>query len=1241
MTDRPPADDDRLEDVLARCLERIEREGPAAAERLLGEHPELEGPLRRHLQYLSTMGLLPVDSSPRRFGDRYRVERVLGSGGMGVVYLAIDERLERRVALKTCGRRDFAPLDERVRERFRREIQAVAQLQHPNIVPVYDVGDDGGVAFFAMEYVKGATLAELLTELKQGAVPAELDATSLSRAFCAVLERRGSVEEPATVGAWGRTYVESVCRIVREVADALAHVHRHGIVHRDVKPSNVLVDATGRARLFDLGLAHLDDELELTRTGDLAGSPYYASPEQVQARPRTLDGRTDVYSLGVTLFELLTMRVPFEGRTAAEVLRKIQISEPPLPRSLSPMVPRDLETICLTSLEKDRERRYASAADLASDLGRLLDLAPIHARPVSNARRAIRFLRRRPAIAAASLLALLVAVGTPIGLLVANHMIAEQRDHARRNADDFRRESERNREIKDFWESLILDLHHSSSDAARTGAGEVLRRGAARIDHEAAGSPGARATLLDTLGLVYSRMSRHAEALPFFDRAFAQGSAAWGDDSVELAQVRMHLASTHLALGDVATARVMAERALATFDLRPSLAEPAARCDVVLGDVALVDDDLDLAESHYRRALSRCEPQEPDTLSRLGLLALRRGRADEAERLLGESLDARRGRERPVLDAIAVDLRGLGELALARGDVVSAEELLEESLGLFRKTHGDVHPEVEATLKVLAAMPSNGDASDWPPSRHRRVGQRFLLLGENVTDPSLAAGWLERSIDHLERAGDAGDSSLGMALVRRAAALKELGEEAESIASIDRALSIGDRPGRASGPAERWWIDACAARARVALAEGDRAAAATWARRRVELLNSRADVTRRELVDAALRVAAAQRIPSVDGGALDWIDRALATLWEEEGSRALDSDRFALDDGYPALIGSDDRRRDYVHAFQRGITALQSHRHEEAIAAFEACLDVIPGVPICVYNIACVRAEAGDVDAALESLERAVRDGFGARERDLDLLQHDADLAPLRDHPRFDELVAEVRRSRAASAEFARAPAVHVPASLDASTPQAVCIVLHRHGATKEDVVAGPWRAVADELGMVLVAPSGRIQVAGGRGPEEGMTWVDDLDRYGQRYWQYEVPVREALRSVRDVCRVDGGRVFIAGEGLGGTLAFNVALRSPDLFRGVLLHDAAIHVGLASEKAAQLATMGLRAALVYGDEPVPGLERPEVGARYAAALTERLLDWGIEPVAPAAGGGRPPSARARLLAGMGALLRGD
>jgi len=404
---------------------------------------------------------------PETIGD-FRMRRLIGQGGMGIVFEAEQISLGRRVALKLLT--PAFSIDDGKVERFQREARSMGSLTHPNLVPVYQVGEENGLHWFAMGLVEGPSLDELLggmrlisrdrfegahirrvlgdrlstagaaTETVEAEWPpaetGELDrplAASVTREVVGPRAPRAvplmEDEDPGPAPSLDRDYIDTVCGFVAEAAEGLHHAHTHGIVHRDVKPSNLLVESSsGRVLVTDFGLARESGDDHLTQTGQLAGTPAYMSPEQIEPGGREVERRSDVYSLGVTLYELLTHRLPFRGRTAQELSRRILEASPVPPRKLNPRLSRDLETIVLKAMDPVPEKRYASALEMAEDLRAFLALEPIVARPLDPFTRAVRFVRRRRTVFYSLLAALaallLVAVVVVAGRISTSRAIA-------------------------------------------------------------------------------------------------------------------------------------------------------------------------------------------------------------------------------------------------------------------------------------------------------------------------------------------------------------------------------------------------------------------------------------------------------------------------------------------------------------------------------------------------------------------------------------------------------------------------------------------------------------------------------------------------------------------------------------------------------------------------------------------------------------------------------------------------
>lgn len=467
-------DADQLAEILADYMERLERGEPSNTEAILDAHPELADELRDNFAKLAALHRAAVGmtdggetldqlclaslNQPHALGD-FRLVRPIGRGGMGVVYEAEQISLHRRVALKTLPL--AAVLDPKQLARFQNEAQAAASLDHPHIVSVYAVGADRGVHYYAMRYIEGLSLAEVVEGLKPRsdergvagketpaedqaathvdtditvpdtlpAVPADAVETlpygadawppAHSVAGQASETQRGLSATLSTFPAFSsREYFRSIAQLGNQAAEALHYAHEVGVVHRDVKPSNLLLDNDGRLYVTDFGLAMTQSDSNLTMTGDLLGTLRYMSPEQASGRRALVDRRTDIYSLGASLYELATLQPAYPEEDRTRLLQQI-ISEPPqLPSRINKSLPADLETIVLKAMAKEPTDRYATAQDLADDLARFVKCEPIRARRTSQFERVRSWCRRNKLVAslltAVATLLLAFAVGGPL-----------------------------------------------------------------------------------------------------------------------------------------------------------------------------------------------------------------------------------------------------------------------------------------------------------------------------------------------------------------------------------------------------------------------------------------------------------------------------------------------------------------------------------------------------------------------------------------------------------------------------------------------------------------------------------------------------------------------------------------------------------------------------------------------------------------------------------------------------------
>ncbi len=377
----PSADDQtdnpQFDPVLVEYLRRIDKGEEVDQAQFIAEHAEFADELRDYFATADRVERIAASpeetldsdkpseaSSPpldvvRYFGD-YELLEEIARGGMGIVYKARQVSLNRIVALKMILAGQLASDDDV--KRFHTEAEAAANLAHPGIVPIFEVGLHEGQHYFSMGFVEGESLARKVAE---GPLPPR-----------------------------------EAAQLIEQVTRAVAYAHKHGVIHRDLKPGNVLMDIDGKPHIADFGLAkRVEDDSDLTRTGQIVGTPSYMSPEQASGNLEEIRPTTDVYSLGAVLYALLTGRPPFQSANTSDTLNQVKTQEPVSPRQLNATVPRDLETVCLKCLEKERHQRYVSAEELADDLRRVINNEPIKAKPVSRFEKTRLWCKRRPAAA--------------------------------------------------------------------------------------------------------------------------------------------------------------------------------------------------------------------------------------------------------------------------------------------------------------------------------------------------------------------------------------------------------------------------------------------------------------------------------------------------------------------------------------------------------------------------------------------------------------------------------------------------------------------------------------------------------------------------------------------------------------------------------------------------------------------------------------------------------------------------
>ncbi len=802
--------DDRYRQVKELFAELVDLSAEARAARLReieGEDPALAEEVR---------SLLEADEAPA--GPRldavhiehhlgpYRLLRRLGAGGMGEVFLAEQsEPVRRRVAIKLVR----SGLDsQEVLTRFEGERQALALMAHPAIASVYDAGTaPDGRPYFVMEYAAGVPITNYCDER--------------------TLAPRERIE------------------LFRQVCAGIQHAHLKGVIHRDLKPSNLLVvegDGEARIKIIDFGIAkataqRLTERTLYTEVGRVVGTPEYMSPEQASPNPLDVDLRTDVYSLGVVLYELLVGVRPFESDREAsgfeEMRRRLNQEEPPRPstrasgltarRSELPQQRRmtpaawvrrlrgDLDWIILKALDRDRDRRYQSVAELSDDLGRALADEPVHAGPPSLLYRGRKFVRRNRAVVAAATLALLALLAGGVGVVVGLQRALRAEGHALAEAKATARVSE-----------FLVDTFRLADPTREPGepisTGELLDRGLERVRTQLQGQPLVQARLLDTFGQIYLNLGRLEQA-EIFTEAITLLERELGPSSPQLAVSLGNLGGLRVSQGDYGQAEELTRRALKMQEgsTDPVVVEQRATNLSNLATILIVLERFDEAELSLRDSLAlRIELVGPEDWSlaqiynNLGLITYERGDYATAAEGFEQALVLARSHFDGPHPWIASMLNNIGGLYWTLERFDKAAPYLRESAAIRRQTLPRDHPDMATALSNLAEVEiqlGNFDEAERLLRDAARIQERIEVVGLQRSYVAMGFGLLFRSRGQLDesiryyrnalelRIDDLGAENqyVGEAWTELASTLELAGRGAEAAEARRRGERIGNR----------------------------------------------------------------------------------------------------------------------------------------------------------------------------------------------------------------------------------------------------------------------------------------------------------------------------------------------------------------------------------------------------------------------------------------------------------------
>lgn len=764
--------------LLDQILDQVRAGETPQADQLAAEHPQNAAEIRHLISVVKLIYDAAEQADPvadldarvhlgRRkpiLGD-FQIVREVARGGMGVVYEALQISLNRRVALKVLL--PGVTVCDRTLARFDREARTAGGLHHTHIVPVYAVGEEDGIPYYAMQYIEGESLSAFVKNARAA-------------------EFRASADYFRRVARWGR-----------QIADALAHAHQHEVLHRDVKPSNILLDPQDDVWLTDFGLARHDAHVTLTLSGDVLGTARYMSPEQARSGGDDLDARTDVFALGATLYELLTLRPAFNGEDRESTFKKVLFDDPVPLRDVDRSIPRTLEAIVLRALQKNPAHRYAAAAQLAEDLRRYLNDEPTLAQPPTVIEQCRRLVARHkvPAALVSALIVSLAAFAATS--TIQGHRLAQQRDRAVHEA----RKAER---VTRFLQRILYAANPKQRDGERS-LRQVLDDAAQQIGAEFAAEPDVELAIRQTIADTYMTIGDLGQAEQQWLRALDLQRRLGDLESPGYACVLNATVDALMALGKHERAEYLLREALPTFErLAPQGDERLASTYRQLGRALHRGCRSTAAESCFqkaldlrRRVLGADHRRTAESLNDLagwrygvrdfsGALELYLAELATLQRTVGENdlgtafahlcvaqclvdlgdprkladaeahVDqAMRGQRSVLGDSnfdLAVSFHYLASVRKAQRRFEDAEKLYLDAADLKRRVFGHDHFEVANSYGQLACLLADQDRHEEAANRYAECWRiRREALGSTHPDTLAALRSLARTHQRLER----------------------------------------------------------------------------------------------------------------------------------------------------------------------------------------------------------------------------------------------------------------------------------------------------------------------------------------------------------------------------------------------------------------------------------------------------------------------------------------------------------